>query len=97
MVRVKNYRDENIEKELKYLLVNDEVESFDAKTGKLTFSRVYSIMHEDDENPSRTILCIKYRGENHEEGEIHITGNHLIYTKGPLGKVTNKWAFDNEK
>lgn len=79
-VRVKN-PDGRVEvKPLSDLVIGDLVQSYDHETNALTFSPVYSITYQDEDDRLFTLRELSYQGSDGEMHSLRLTPKHLVYS-----------------
>ena len=61
-------------------MIGDLVQSYDHETNALTFSPVYSITYQDEDDRLFTLRELSYQGSDGEMHSLRLTPKHLVYS-----------------
>ncbi|XP_072019576.1 uncharacterized protein [Amphiura filiformis] len=66
-------------KSLEVLAVGDRVQSYDRETNSVTYSPVYFITYQDDNESKSSLRELFYQGSDCKEHSLRLQGKHLLY------------------
>ena len=66
-------------KSLEELVVGELIQSYDTHTNSVTYSPVYFITYQHDNNGTSTLRELFYRDNNNKERSLRLQSKHLVY------------------